>query len=52
MPPEEAMEETLKMLEVYRDIAEDILAIPVIMGEKSPGESDFRELKIPILSKR
>lgn len=35
---EEAMEETLKMLEVYRHIVEDLLAIPVIMGEKSPGE--------------
>ena len=35
---EEAMEETLKMLEVYRYIVEDVLAIPVIMGEKSPGE--------------
>jgi prolyl-tRNA synthetase len=36
--PEEAMEETLKMLEVYRYIVEDLLAIPVIVGEKSPGE--------------
>lgn len=35
---EEAVEETLKMLEVYRVIVEDILAIPVIIGEKSPGE--------------
>lgn len=35
---EEALEETLKMLEVYRTIVEDVLAIPVIMGEKSPGE--------------
>lgn len=35
---EEAMEETLKMLEVYRQIYEDVLAIPVIVGEKSPGE--------------
>jgi prolyl-tRNA synthetase len=35
---EEAIEETLKMLEVYRYIVEDLLAIPVIMGEKSPGE--------------
>lgn len=35
---EEAIEETLKMLEVYRYILEDVLAIPVIMGEKSPGE--------------
>lgn len=34
----EAVEETLKMLEVYRYIVEDLLAIPVIMGEKSPGE--------------
>lgn len=35
---QEAKEETLKMLEVYRTIAEDILAIPVILGEKSEGE--------------
>lgn len=35
---EEAVEETLKMLEVYREILEEVLAIPVIMGEKSPGE--------------
>lgn len=34
----EAIEETLKMLEVYRYILEDLLAIPVIVGEKSPGE--------------
>ncbi|CCB87565.1 MULTISPECIES: proline--tRNA ligase [Parachlamydia] len=35
---EEAFEETLKMLEVYREFVENILAIPVITGEKSPGE--------------
>lgn len=35
---QEAHEETLAMLEVYREFAEDILAIPVIVGEKSPGE--------------
>lgn len=35
---EEAFAETLKMLEVYRDFVESVLAIPVIMGEKSPGE--------------
>jgi prolyl-tRNA synthetase len=35
---EEAIEETLKMLEVYRSFVEDILAIPVIVGQKSPGE--------------
>lgn len=35
---EEALEETLKMLEVYRTFAETILAIPVIVGEKSPTE--------------
>ncbi len=36
--PEEAVEETLKMLEVYRHMLEEVLAIPVIVGEKSPGE--------------
>lgn len=36
--PEEAMEETLKMLEVYREIAEKELAIPVIVGEKTASE--------------
>lgn len=34
----EAMEETLRMLEVYREVAEDVLAIPVHEGRKSPGE--------------
>ena len=34
----EALEETKKMLEVYREFAEDCLAIPVITGEKSAGE--------------
>jgi prolyl-tRNA synthetase len=34
----EAREETLKMLEVYRSFLEDIAAIPVLEGEKSPGE--------------
>jgi len=35
---EEAKEETLRMLEVYRELVEDVLAIPVILGIKSPGE--------------
>lgn len=35
---EEALEETKKMLEVYREFLENVLAIPVIIGEKSPGE--------------
>lgn len=35
---EEAIEETLKMLEVYRSFMEDVLALPIILGEKSPGE--------------
>jgi prolyl-tRNA synthetase len=35
---EEALEETLKMHQVYRAFIEDHLAIPVILGEKSPGE--------------
>lgn len=34
----EAIEETRRMLEIYREFAEEILAIPVILGEKSPGE--------------
>lgn len=35
---EEAKEETKKMLHVYREFMENVLAIPVIVGEKSPGE--------------
>ena len=35
---EEAREETLKMLEVYRAFAEDVLAMPVIAGEKPENE--------------
>ena len=34
----EAVEETLKMLEVYRSFAEDYLAMPVIAGEKPENE--------------
>ena len=35
---EEALAETLRMLEMYRSFVEESLAIPVIVGEKSPGE--------------
>ena len=35
---DEAMAEALQMLEVYRQVAEDVLAIPVHVGRKSPGE--------------
>ncbi len=35
---EEAREETLRMLNVYADFAENTLAMPVIRGEKSPAE--------------
>ncbi len=35
---DDAMAETLKMLEVYRSFAEDILAMPVIAGEKPANE--------------
>ncbi|KKM11353.1 proline--tRNA ligase [Clostridiales bacterium PH28_bin88] len=35
---EEAREETLRMLEVYRDCVENDLAIPVIKGQKTPSE--------------
>ena len=47
---EEALEEALKMLEVYREFLEDVLAIPVILGEKSPGER-FPGAVAPTLSK-
>ena len=33
-PGEEALEETRRMLDVYRDFAESLLAIPVVAGEK------------------
>ncbi|SEK96809.1 prolyl-tRNA synthetase [Sphingomonas palmae] len=35
---EEARDETLKMLEVYRDFAENAVALPVIAGEKPENE--------------
>ncbi len=35
---EEAREEALRMLEVYREVAEDELAIPVLTGRKSESE--------------
>jgi prolyl-tRNA synthetase len=35
---EEAWDEAKLMLEEYRSLAEDTLAIPVILGSKSPGE--------------
>ena len=35
---EEAQEETLRMLEVYRAFVEDVLAVPVLVGEKSARE--------------
>jgi prolyl-tRNA synthetase len=35
---EEANEEALRMLDVYREVAEDVLAIPVLPGRKSPSE--------------
>ena len=35
---EEAREETLNMLDVYADFAENVLAIPVIKGEKTESE--------------
>ena len=36
--PEEARDETLKMLEVYRSFAEECLALPVVAGEKPENE--------------
>lgn len=36
--PEEAQEETLRMLEVYREFCENVLAVPVYTGRKSDKE--------------
>jgi prolyl-tRNA synthetase len=35
---EEAVEESLRMLDVYREVAEEVLAIPVLPGRKSESE--------------
>jgi prolyl-tRNA synthetase len=35
---EEAIQEAQKMQEIYREFVEEVLAIPTILGEKSPGE--------------
>jgi len=35
---DEAMEETQRMVEVYRDFAENWMAMPVIVGSKTPAE--------------
>ncbi|MDD9270324.1 proline--tRNA ligase [Paenibacillus sp. GCM10023248] len=35
---QDARRETMQMLEVYREFAEDFLAIPVIVGQKTPSE--------------
>lgn len=35
---DEAWEETVKMLNVYKDFAENYMAMPVIIGEKTAGE--------------
>lgn len=35
---QEAIEETERMLEVYRETAEELLSIPVVLGEKTEGE--------------
>jgi prolyl-tRNA synthetase len=36
--PGEALEEVLRMLEVYREVSEDVIAIPVLGGRKSESE--------------
>jgi prolyl-tRNA synthetase len=36
--PQEAREETMKMLEIYAKFAEEYMAMPVIKGEKTEGE--------------
>ena len=36
--PEEAVEETVKMLDVYAELCENYLAMPVVKGRKTPSE--------------
>lgn len=35
---EEALEEVLRMLDIYADVAQDVMAMPVIRGRKTSGE--------------
>ena len=35
---QEAIERTLQMLDIYQDVIENLLAIPVLKGEKTPSE--------------
>lgn len=35
---EEAEQKAIEMINVYRDVAQDLLALPVVMGRKSPSE--------------
>ena len=42
---EEAQEETLRMLEVYREFAENVLAIPMVTGQKTEKEKFAGALK-------
>ena len=42
---EEAMEEALRMLDVYAEVAEDVMAMPVIKGTKSRAEKFAGALK-------
>lgn len=35
---EEARAETMQMLDIYRDFVENVLAVPVIVGQKTPSE--------------
>ena len=48
---EEALEETLRMLGVYREFAEALLAMPVIAGEK-PEYERFPGAETTLASRR
>ena len=49
---EEAQEETLRMLDVYADFAENDAAIPVITGRKSESEKFAGAVAAPTASRR
>ena len=51
-PADEAWEETLRMLEVYREVAEDVMAIPVHTGRKTAARAVPRRRRDAARSRR
>ena len=49
---DEAWEETLRMLEVYREVAEDVMAVPVLQGSQDRGRALPRRRRDAARSRR